>query len=154
MWGEPLGVFVRLGWWQGLLWIDEEVCGMQKQTVRQQARARAREARAKVRQEQAQRDQRLSKWGEQVAVALAERDAVVTDCEQRTGRALRSLIEEGGLNTQEALAWCGDETLSGREVYRLIRGVTDGDGDGGDDRGENSGEDAPASVGPAEGMTG
>ncbi len=62
-----------------------------EQTVRQQARARARQARAKVRQEQAQREPRLAKWGEQVTVALAERDAVVTDCEQRAGQALRSL---------------------------------------------------------------
>lgn len=58
------------------------------QLVRQQARTRAREARAKVRHEQAKRERRLAKWGEAVAVALAERDAVVTDCEQRAGRAL------------------------------------------------------------------
>ncbi|OLT21263.1 hypothetical protein BJF81_15450 [Ornithinimicrobium sp. CNJ-824] len=143
---------------------------MQKQTVRQQARARARQARAKVLQEQAKRERRLAKRGEAVAVALAERAAVVSDCEQRAGRALRSLIEEEGLSTQEALAWCGDDTLTGREVYRLIRGVTDedegdtgGDGDqgeeqsdtrGGEDQGEESPEVAPASAGPAESMPG
>lgn len=129
---------------------------MQKQTVRQQARARARQARAKVRQEQAKRERRLATWGETVAVALAERDAAVTGCEQRAGRGLRSLIEEEGLGTQEALAWCGDDTLSGREVYRLIRGVADGDeaGDAGEDRGENTGQDEPASVGPAESLPG
>ncbi len=122
------------------------------QLVRQQARARARQARAKVRQEQAQRERRLAKWGEQVAVALAERDAVVTGCEQRAGRALRSLIEVEELSTQEALAWCGDDTLTGREVYRLIRGITDGDE--AEDGGEDRGEDAPASVGSAESMPG
>lgn len=143
---------------------------MQKQTVRQLARARAREARAKVVQEQAKRERRLAKWGEAVAVALAERDAVVSDCEQRAGRALRSLIEEEGLSTQEALVWCGDGTLTGREVYRLIRGVVDedegaagGDGDQGEEQGdaagdEEQGEDsrevAPASTGPAESMPG
>jgi hypothetical protein len=139
---------------------------VQKQTVRQLARARARKARAKVVQEQAKRERRLAKWGEAVAVALAERDAVVSDCEQRAGRALRSLIEEEGMSTQEVLVWCGGGTLTGREVYRLIRGAVDededeagagGDGDqgeeqgdagGGEDPGEDSPEVAPASTGP------
>lgn len=126
------------------------------QLVRQQARARARQARAKVRQGQAKRERRWARWGEAVAVALAERDAAMADCEQRAGRALRSLIEEEGLNTQEALAWCGDDTLTGREVYRLIRGVADGDQDGGqsEDTCEDRGEDAPASVETAEDMPG
>ena len=136
---------------------------VQKQTVRQLARARAREARAKVVQEQAKRERRLARWGEAVALALAERDAVVSDCEQRAGRALRSLIEEEGLSTQEALVWCGGGTLTGREVYRLIRGVVDededeggagGDGDQGEEQGEDSREVAPASAGPAESMPG
>lgn len=120
--------------------------------VRQQARTRAREARAKVRQEQAKRERRLARSGETVAVALAERDAVVTDCEQRAGRALRSLIEEEGLSTQEALAWCGDDTLTGREVYRLIRGVADEDegGTSGGERGARTREDGRASAVPAE----
>ncbi len=112
------------------------------QTVRQQARARARQARAKVRQEQAKRERRLAKWGEQVTVALAERDAVVTDCEQRAGQALRSLIKDEGLSTREALAWCGDEGLTGREAYRLIRAAT-----------EDRDQDAPVAAWPAESMT-
>ncbi|MCK0111899.1 hypothetical protein MWU75_07090 [Ornithinimicrobium sp. F0845] len=114
---------------------------MAKQTVRQQARVRARQARAKVRQEQAKRDRRLAKWGEQVAVALAERDAAVVDYEQRAGRALRSLIEQEGLSTQEALGWCGTDTLSGREAYRLIRGVVGEDegGSGDEDQGQGGG---------------
>ena len=123
------------------------------QLVRQQARARARQARARVRREQAKRERRFAKWGEAVAVALAERDAMVSDCEQRAGRALRFLIEEAGLSTQEALAWCGDDALTGREVYRLIRGIADEDEDGtcGDeDEGKDSSADAPAAMGPAE----
>jgi hypothetical protein len=133
------------------------------QLVRQQARARARQARAKVRQEQAKREQRLTKWAEAVAVALAERDAAVNDCEQRAGRALRSMIELEGLSAQEALAWCGDDTLTGREVHRLIRGVVDegeelGGAGGGEDQGTEKGDDArgyaPASAGPAESMPG
>ncbi|MDQ3359553.1 MAG: hypothetical protein M3520_12170, partial [Actinomycetota bacterium] len=74
----------------------------------------------------------------------------VTDCEQRAGRALRSLIEDEGLSTQEALAWCGDETLTGREVYRLIRATAGG----GEDQDDDAGQDEPASAGSAESMTG
>ncbi len=118
--------------------------------VRQQARLRARQARTKVRQEQAQRERRLAKSGEQVTVALAERDAVVTDCEQRAGQALRSLIEKEGLTTRQALVWCGDEGLTGREVYRLIRAATD---DVDQDAGGDSEQDAPASAGPTESTT-
>ncbi|WP_143780819.1 hypothetical protein [Ornithinimicrobium sp. CNJ-824] len=98
---------------------------VQKQARRQEARLRARQARAKVREEQSEKEWRLSRWGAAVVAALAERDAAVAECEQQAGRALRSLIVEGGLKTQEALAWCGDETLTGREVHRLIRGVVD-----------------------------
>lgn len=142
---------------------------MPKQTVRQLARARARQARAKVVQEQAKRERRLARWGEAVAVALAERDAVVSDCEQRAGRALRSLIQEEGLSTQEALVWCGEGSLTGREVYRLVRGVVDkdeGGTEGDEDQGEESGSRgdkdqgdesrrvAPAVAGPAESMPG
>lgn len=98
---------------------------MHKQACRQQARLRVRQARARVREEQAERERRLARWGEAVVVALAERDAAVAECEQRAGRALRSLTAEGGLKVQEALAWCGSETLTGREVNRLIRGLVD-----------------------------
>lgn len=62
------------------------------------------------------------------------------------------MIEEEGLSTQEALAWCGDDTLTERDVYRLIRCVADGDQ--ADGTGEDRGEDAPASAGPAESMPG
>lgn len=133
------------------------VLGMQKQTVRQQARLRARRARANVRQEQAKRERRLARWGETVAMALAERDAVASDCEQRAGRALRSLIQQEGLNAKEALAWCGDDSLTGREVYRLIRVVADEDA-GGAAGDESQSDDArvaaPDSLGPAENMPG
>lgn len=98
---------------------------MQKQARRQQARLRARQARAKAREEQAEKELRLARWGAVVVAALAERDAAVAECEQRAGRALRSLMAEGGLKPQEALARCGTETLTGREVHRLIRGVVD-----------------------------
>ncbi|WP_299520558.1 hypothetical protein [uncultured Serinicoccus sp.] len=129
---------------------------MQKQTVRQLARARARQARAKVVQEQAKRERRLARWGETVAVALAERDAVASDCEQRAGRALRSLVQEEGLSTPEALMWCGEGSLTGREVYRLIRGVVDedeggieGDEDESDSRGDKYQGDESRRVAPA-----
>lgn len=78
---------------------------VQKQARRQQARLRARQARAKVRGERAGRERRLARWGEAVVVALLERDEAIAECEQRAGRALRALIVEGGIKTQEALAW-------------------------------------------------
>lgn len=104
-----------------------------------------------MREEQAKREQRLARSGEQVALALAERDAVVADCEQRAGRALRSLIEEEALSTQEALAWCGDDTLTGREVYRLIRAVEDDrdDDKGAGNSGDGDDQDAPCRRGSA-----
>lgn len=128
---------------------------MQKQTARQQARARARQARAQVVQEQAKRERRLAKYGETVAVALAERDAVVSDCEQQAGRALRSLIVDEQLSTQEALVWCGGDTLTAREVHRLFRGVVDEDEVGtaeDQDQGEGSRQDAPTLTRPDESM--
>lgn len=114
---------------------------MQKQARRQQARLRARQARAKGREEQAEKERRLARWGGTVVVALAERDAVVAECEQRAGRALRSLTAEEGLKTQEALAWCGSESLTGREVHRLIRGVVDAAEGNHLDQGEHPHED-------------
>ncbi len=80
-----------------------------------------------VRKEQVQRERRLARLGEQVAVALTERDTVVVDCEQRAGRALRSLVKEEGLSTRDALAWCGDEVLTSREAHRLIRAAEAGE---------------------------
>lgn len=77
-----------------------------------------------MREEQADKEGRLARWAKAVAGALAERDAAVADYERRAGRALRALIGEEGLATQEALAWCGSEKLTGREVHRLIRGVS------------------------------
>lgn len=141
---SPWGVFACFRWCQEFF-IDRRRVTMD-QLVRQQARARAREARAKVRQEQAQRERRLAKWGETVAVALAERDAVLADCERRAGEALASLVQEEGLSTQEALAWCGDDTLTGREVYRLIRAVDAGDED------EQQGQASAAEASTAESM--
>ncbi|MDO5740181.1 MAG: hypothetical protein Q4P07_08540, partial [Ornithinimicrobium sp.] len=130
----------------GILHRSKEVRKVRKQAVRQQARARAREARAKVRQERVQRERRWASCGEAVAVALAERDAAVSDCEQRAGRALRSLVQEEGLSTQEALAWCGDDTLTRREVYRLIRALDAGD------ENEKQGQGSAAEVSTAESM--
>lgn len=104
-----------------------------QQTVRQQARARARQARTKVREEQIQRERRLAKWSEQVVVALAQRDALTRKYEQRAGEALRSMIEREGLTAAEALAWCGVEELTAREAHRFIRNAASpGEGDGQD----------------------
>lgn len=125
------------------------------QFVRQQARARARRARERVRQEQLRRERRLARLGEKVAVALAERDATVADCERRAGEALRSLIEDEGLTAREALAWCGDDTLTSREVGRLVR-VASADGEDQElqDQGENLAGGGSVSSGLVESMGG
>lgn len=96
-----------------------------KQTVRQEARVRARAAREKVRAERAERDRRLSRLGEEVAVSLAERDALAAERERRAGAALRTMVEEEGLSARESLDWCGVEGLSVREAQRLIRAAAD-----------------------------
>lgn len=118
-----------------------------KQTVRQQARSRARQARAKVREDKAQQDRRLSTLGEQVTVALAERHA----SEQRAGRALRSMIDDEGLRTSEALAWCGDEGLTAREAHRLIRVANHHQAE--DDADEGQSESEPATPAPTASIT-
>lgn len=110
-----------------------------KQTLKQEARLRARAARGKVQQENAERDRRLARLGEAVTVALAERDELVNKHERRAGAALRSMIEEEGLSARQALDWCGVEALSTREAQRLIRAANEegeGLGEGSSDTGE------------------
>jgi hypothetical protein len=123
---------------------------MGKQAVRQRARSQARQARTKVRQQQAQRERRLAKWAEQVAVALAERDALVTEHEQRAGQALRSMIEQDGLTTREAVTWCGAEGLTARAVYRLIRDAGKQQGDQECGQGDHAGQGSPGETEPGD----
>ena len=52
--------------------------------------------------------------------ALAERDALVRDTEQRAGQALRTMTDEEGLSVREAVDWCGSG-ITVRELTRLLR---------------------------------
>lgn len=106
--------------------MDKQTVGQGKQVLRQQARSRARAARAKVRQELADRQRRLARLGEQVAVVLADRDATIVDHERRAGDALRTMIQEEGLTATETLGWCGVEGLTARQVRRLARPAPQG----------------------------
>lgn len=108
-----------------------------KQTVRQQARSRAREVRKRRQAEQAERERRLSRLGEDVAVALAERDAAAL----RAGERLHELMGEG-LSTRQALEWCCVDGLTTREAQRLARAAT---GEHGDDE-EPGNQEEPAAV--------
>ncbi|KQV77803.1 hypothetical protein ASC64_03020 [Nocardioides sp. Root122] len=73
--------------------------------------------RRKVREE---RERRVIDLAERVMVAIAERDAAVTETEKRAGEALRELTQREGLSLGQAVEWCGD-TVTVREATRLRR---------------------------------
>ena len=105
---------------------------MSQQTIKQQARRRAREMAGKRRQEREQRERRLTGLAERVMVAIGEREAAVAESEKRAGEALRELTEREGLSLSEAVEWCG-ETITVREatrLRRLARDQADDDSDG------------------------
>jgi hypothetical protein len=110
---------------------------MPDQRAAQIARQAAREARASVRAERAERERRLARAGEKVAVELARRDAAVVEHERDAGKALRSMVQTEGLSVREALRWCGVEGLSSREALRMMRRLDScpDDEPGRDDRG-------------------
>lgn len=114
-----------------------------EQTVRQQARLRARRSRQKVRAERVARERRLSRLGEQVAVLLAEQVALVRERERRAGVALRAMVEQEGLSVRQALDWCGVDGLTVREATRLIRAAAAED-EGEQDTGDRAGADQEA----------
>lgn len=72
----------------------------------------------KKRSERAERERRVIGLAEQVMVAIGERDAAVSETEQRAGEALRGLTGAEGLSLGEAVEWCGD-SLTVREARRL-----------------------------------
>lgn len=91
-----------------------------RQSVRQAARRAALDAQAQLRAQRQERDKRLAALAMDVLVALGQRDAAVTTCEQRAGAALRKLIEYEHLTAAEVAQWCGP-SLTRREVARLRR---------------------------------
>lgn len=104
----------------------EGVVRMSDQGAAQLARLAAREARARVRAERAEREKRLARAGEKVAVELARRDAAVAEHELRAGEALRLMVEDEGLSVRDALAWCGVAGLSSRQALRMMRQLQTG----------------------------
>ncbi len=93
---------------------------MSDQSVRQTARRTAREAQRAMRSERVAREKRLDALAVDVSVALAQRDAWVTECEQRAGQGLAAMTGTGGLSVRDAAQRCGPD-LSAREVSRLRR---------------------------------
>lgn len=111
---------------------SEDVVRMPDQRAAQVARRAAREARARVRAERAEREKRLARAGEKVAVELARRDAAVAEHERRAGEALQLMVQDEGLTVPDALAWCGVAGLSSRQALRMMRQLhTDGMNRGG-----------------------
>lgn len=107
-----------------------------RQSVRQAARNAVLAAQAEQRAERVAREKRLSGWGVDVAVAIAERDAAIERHEQAAGTALRHMIEQEGMTPAEAARWCGEQ-VTAREAQRLMQRVADtGDqpGPAGDER--------------------
>lgn len=100
---------------------SQEVMRMPDQRAAQVARRAARQARARVRAERAEREKRLARAGETVAVELARRDAAVAEHERRAGEALRLMVRDEGLTVRDALSWCGVTGFSSRQALRVMR---------------------------------
>ncbi|WP_097186302.1 hypothetical protein [Ornithinimicrobium cerasi] len=100
---------------------SEDVIRMPDQRSAQAARQAAREARARVREERVEREKRLARAGETVAVELARRDITVGEHERRAGEALRLMVHSEGLTVRDALRWCGVPGLSAREALQMMR---------------------------------
>jgi hypothetical protein len=85
--------------------------------IRQQARRSAVERVARLRQQRADRVKKQEVLSAEVMTALAERDALIVDAEQRAGMALKALVSSG-LSLAEATSWC---ELDGKDAARLLR---------------------------------
>jgi hypothetical protein len=93
---------------------------MSQQSVRQAARRSALDAQAALRKERADRERRLEALAVAVLTALAERDALVQDAEQRARQALLTMTDDEGLSLREAAEWCGGR-VTVREITQLLR---------------------------------
>jgi len=94
--------------------------------VRQQARRSAAERVARLRQQRAELVKRQEGLSIEVMTALAERDAVIVDAEQRAGAALQALLGTG-LSIAEAARWCD---LAERDAARLVKRAAAAPGSG------------------------
>jgi len=85
--------------------------------IRQQARRNAAERVARLRQQRADLVKKQEGLSAVVMTALAERDALIADAEQRAGTALKALVSSG-LSLAEATLWCD---LGDKDAARLLR---------------------------------
>jgi hypothetical protein len=93
---------------------------MSQRSVRQSARRSGLDAQAVLHKQRADRERRLEGLAVAVLTALAERDALVRDTEQRAEQALRTMTDDEGLSLRQAVNWCGSG-LTMREIARLLR---------------------------------
>ncbi|GAB7007160.1 hypothetical protein JCM18899A_46340 [Nocardioides sp. AN3] len=89
-----------------------------KQALRADARRAAREGQSRRRVEQRAKDLRLEDLAVTVIAALAERDQVVGEAEDRAGEALVQMTQVEGLSLREATQWC-EGTVDLAEATRL-----------------------------------
>lgn len=85
--------------------------------IRQQARKSAAERVTRLRQQRADLVKRQEDLSVTVITALAERDAVVADCERRAGTSLQALVSSG-LSLTQAARWCD---LTDKDAARLLK---------------------------------
>jgi hypothetical protein len=103
---------------------------MSQQSIRQAARRSVLDAQAVLRTQRADRERRLETLVMALLTALAERDALIREAEQRASEALRMMTVDEGLSLREAVDWCGGR-ISLRGITRLLR--LDGGHQGGRD---------------------
>jgi hypothetical protein len=94
---------------------------MATKEIRQKARRTAQDVLAEQRRQRLALERRRDALASTVMVALAERDALARDAEERAGRALNELTATG-LSLKEAASWCAG--LADKEAHRLSRLAT------------------------------
>jgi len=94
---------------------------MATKEIRQKARRAAQDALAEQRRQRLDLERRRDALASRVMVALAERDALALDAEQRAGRAFNELVATG-LSVGEATSWCAG--LGTKEAHRLSKLAT------------------------------
>lgn len=84
------------------------------------ARREALVSQGQWRAQRKEKDDRCSRLGIAVVLALQERDARVEECERRAGHALAALVEQEGLSVRDAVGWCAG-AVTAADVARLRR---------------------------------
>lgn len=90
---------------------------MGRRSVSQALRRADLQGQSRSARSKAKAERRRAALGEQIALALAERDRAVAKWEIRAGRALERLSRGEGLSLRDACSWC--EGLTFAEARRL-----------------------------------